>query len=347
MPQAWAAGSVFTLMQAILGIVPDAPRGKLYVDPAAGVAAGSDAPIFIWQPQIDIGFWRDGDETHFEVQKGAPEAVVRRSFGAQSLRSYGRRDMLARSLTSRDAALPAESLKALDWLNFFLAAPLMGFGPFVGVHLTENGWAPASIGAVLTISGLAGLTTQGPVTHGPDAPKRALVGVAVTPAALALTIFGLRLDFRSVAGAAIVKAPPAASLVQASLLSVWGWLDTTRSLSGWFGINVLHPLGAVSGCDQVPLVSAIHARHIPVAAALAIPLLWALLRIHGADIHFGRSCGAPDHHETKPNRVSRQSLFKASAFCFCNLPLSLSTRERFYPSASQRTMAHLKGIGPR
>ena len=32
-PQAWAAGSVFTLMQALLGFMPDAPRGKLYVDP--------------------------------------------------------------------------------------------------------------------------------------------------------------------------------------------------------------------------------------------------------------------------------------------------------------------------
>ena len=32
-PQAWAAGSVFALMQAMLGCVPDAPRGKLLVDP--------------------------------------------------------------------------------------------------------------------------------------------------------------------------------------------------------------------------------------------------------------------------------------------------------------------------
>jgi glycogen debranching enzyme len=32
-PQAWAAGSVFALLQAILGFVPDAPRGKLHVDP--------------------------------------------------------------------------------------------------------------------------------------------------------------------------------------------------------------------------------------------------------------------------------------------------------------------------
>ena len=32
-PQAWAAGSVFSLMQAMLGFLPDAPHGKLYIDP--------------------------------------------------------------------------------------------------------------------------------------------------------------------------------------------------------------------------------------------------------------------------------------------------------------------------
>ena len=32
-PQAWAAGSVFALLRAMLGFMPDAPRGKLYVDP--------------------------------------------------------------------------------------------------------------------------------------------------------------------------------------------------------------------------------------------------------------------------------------------------------------------------
>src|SRR5204863_4264952 len=32
-PQAWAAGSVFHLLQAILGLRADAPNGVLYVDP--------------------------------------------------------------------------------------------------------------------------------------------------------------------------------------------------------------------------------------------------------------------------------------------------------------------------
>ncbi|MGF6478074.1 hypothetical protein [Paraburkholderia sp. JPY419] len=32
-PQAWAAGSIFSLVYAILGVQPDAPRRQLYVDP--------------------------------------------------------------------------------------------------------------------------------------------------------------------------------------------------------------------------------------------------------------------------------------------------------------------------
>ena len=84
-PQAWAAGSVFTLMQAILGIVPDAPRGKLYVDPLlpAWLPDLTLLDLHLGSHRFDIRFWRDGDEMHLEVQKGAPEAVVRRSFGAQ------------------------------------------------------------------------------------------------------------------------------------------------------------------------------------------------------------------------------------------------------------------------
>jgi hypothetical protein len=48
--------------------------------------------------------------------------------------------MLIRLLNRRDALLPADSLQALDWLNFFLAALLMGFGPFVTVYLAGRGW---------------------------------------------------------------------------------------------------------------------------------------------------------------------------------------------------------------
>jgi predicted MFS family arabinose efflux permease len=44
-------------------------------------------------------------------------------------------------------------------------------------------------------------------------------------------------------------------------------------------------------------------------AALAVPTLLVLARVRPADIHFGRSVGAPDHHEpTMPRRATRRSL---------------------------------------
>ena len=84
-PQAWAAGSVFSLMQAILGIVPDAPHEKLYVDPLlpTWLPDLTLLDLHVGRHSFDIRFWRDGDETHFEVLKGDPKVVVRSSFGTQ------------------------------------------------------------------------------------------------------------------------------------------------------------------------------------------------------------------------------------------------------------------------
>jgi glycogen debranching enzyme len=83
-PQAWAAGSVFALLQAILGFVPDAPRGKLYVDPSlpAWLPDLTVLDLRVGGHRFDIRFWRDGPKTQFEVLQGDPTAIERRSFGA-------------------------------------------------------------------------------------------------------------------------------------------------------------------------------------------------------------------------------------------------------------------------
>src|SRR6516225_10246762 len=239
--------------------------------------------------------------------------------------------MLARSLTGPDNELPVESLKALDWLNFFLAALLMGFGPFVAVHLAESGWAPASIGAVLTIGGLAGLTTQVPAGELIDmiASKRALVGAAAAAAALALVIFGLRSDFPTVAGVAVMQGA-VGSVLGPSVAAISLGLVGHEALAERLGRN--QRFAAIGGLSAAAIMGAIgyllSTRDIFLfAAALAIPLLWALLSIRGANIHFGRSCGAPDHHANEPNRVSRRTLFKdvrLLAFMICLLLFQLA-----------------------
>lgn len=73
-PQAWAAGSIFHLIQAMLGIQADAPHGCLYVDPhlpkwlpqlkLSGLQVGDSS--------VDIEFTREKDVTHWRanVRKG-------------------------------------------------------------------------------------------------------------------------------------------------------------------------------------------------------------------------------------------------------------------------------------
>lgn len=84
-PQAWAAGSVFAFMEAILGFAPDAPRGKLYVDPSLPrwLPDLTLLDLRLGRELFDIRFWHDGDETRFEVLRGDPEAVQARRFGAR------------------------------------------------------------------------------------------------------------------------------------------------------------------------------------------------------------------------------------------------------------------------
>jgi glycogen debranching enzyme len=87
-PQAWAAGSVFSMLQALLGFDPDAPRGKLFLDPALPdwLPDLTLSDLRLGKQAFDIRFWRDGEETRFEVLKGDPFAVERRRLAAPARR---------------------------------------------------------------------------------------------------------------------------------------------------------------------------------------------------------------------------------------------------------------------
>jgi glycogen debranching enzyme len=78
-PQAWAAGSAFMLTQAMLGFLPDAPRNKLYVDPSlpTWLPDLTVQDLSVGKHKLDIRFWREGEQTEFEVIKGDPTLVER------------------------------------------------------------------------------------------------------------------------------------------------------------------------------------------------------------------------------------------------------------------------------
>ncbi|MGH6846985.1 MAG: amylo-alpha-1,6-glucosidase [Methylocella sp.] len=85
-PQAWAAGSIFMLTQAMLGFLPDAPRNKLYVDPLLPewLPDITIRDLRIGRHKFDIRFWREGERTEFEVLNGNASLVERCEVGVKT-----------------------------------------------------------------------------------------------------------------------------------------------------------------------------------------------------------------------------------------------------------------------
>ncbi|MBN8872480.1 MAG: amylo-alpha-1,6-glucosidase [Rhodospirillales bacterium] len=81
-PQAWAAGSCFALLQAMLGIIPDAPNEKLYVDPnlPAWLPDITLYDLRLGRRHFDIRFTREDETTTFEVLRGDRHHVERRRY---------------------------------------------------------------------------------------------------------------------------------------------------------------------------------------------------------------------------------------------------------------------------
>ncbi len=70
-PQAWAAGSVFHLLQAILGLQADAPSDRLYVDPRLPpwLPDVTLRDVAVGPASLDLRFWREGERTRWEVAR--------------------------------------------------------------------------------------------------------------------------------------------------------------------------------------------------------------------------------------------------------------------------------------
>jgi MFS family permease len=239
--------------------------------------------------------------------------------------------MVTISFNTQIAAPHSSSLHALDWLNFFLAALLTGFGPFVAVHLTDRGWDPAHIGFVLSASGLVGLITQIPGGELIDITKarRAIVGAGAAAIALALLAIALRPDFAWVAAALIMQGA-AGSILGPGIAAISLGLVGHDALAERLGRNQrFASIGGLAAAAFMGVIGYLLSTQdiFLVAAALAAPLLFALTRIRSSDIHFARSCGGSDHHAADPARVKRANLFKNSGlliFAVCLLLFQLA-----------------------
>jgi glycogen debranching enzyme len=77
-PQAWAAGTIFHLLQALLGLRADAPSQRLFVAPhlPPWLPDVTLHGLTVGHARLDLRFWRDGDQTRWDATLRSGELTV-------------------------------------------------------------------------------------------------------------------------------------------------------------------------------------------------------------------------------------------------------------------------------
>ena len=78
-PQAWAAGSIFMLLRAILGIEPDAPKKLLHLDPTLPdwLPELTISGLRVGHQQLAIRFTGEGAASRYEVLEGGDALTIK------------------------------------------------------------------------------------------------------------------------------------------------------------------------------------------------------------------------------------------------------------------------------
>jgi MFS family permease len=221
----------------------------------------------------------------------------------------------------------SRSVRALEWLNFFLADVQTGLGPFLAAYLAAGGWNPARVGFALTFGGLVTVALQTPAGAVVDAArnKRLLIainlGVLVAGAVLLLlplrapTVYGAQL---LIGGSAPFLGPSVAAIT----LGIVG----AQAFDRQFGRNqAFNAGGNVFTALLVAFVSYKFGYHaiFLVAIAMAIPTVLALAAIDSGQINYAwargasRDGGSPKNEGVRALARDRVLLFfLACAFLF-------------------------------
>lgn len=243
--------------------------------------------------------------------------------------------------------------QALNWLNFFTAAVQTGFGPFIAVFLTENGWSQTSIGVALSVGTAAALISQLPagviadhVDH-----KRALATFSlafISLSALLLTAW----PTKELVWASQIIHAVASSIMAPTIAALTLKLCGHAAFSARLGVNARYQsLGSAIAAGLLGLIGFYLSNRavFTLTAALAAPALFALWMIRQDD------CVDPtdDHPSIQHPRELRRgphrswSIFQTPslhAFAVCMTLFSLSNAAML-PLALNALARHGGGSG--
>lgn len=188
-----------------------------------------------------------------------------------------RRRAFARYLASPNQA-------ALDGLNGFVAAMQTGFGAFVPVYLAGHAWTQAQIGLALTLETVTSMIFQVPGAAVVDLTSRRRMLLGISIAAVAITALALAaMPARVPVILALMVHALAGSVLAPAIAAITLDLVGRRDLGERLGRNVrFASIGSGAGAALMGLcASLISERAVFVlAAALALPALWAVWSLH-------------------------------------------------------------------
>ena len=226
--------------------------------------------------------------------------------------------VVANALGSAVPPSSSASSSGLDGVNFFIAAMSAGFGPYVAAYLANQQWTPQDVGFVLSVSALAALLSQLPGGELVDIvrSKRLLLALGAVIVAISAIIIGIRPSLPVVSAGLILQGitggflGPAIASISLGIVGQTGLPDRLGRNQRFASIGGLIAAGLMGLIAYFLSYRAI----FTVVAVLVLPLLVILARIRPSEVHFGRACGAPDHHTIdQPARIRRKALWKNPA----------------------------------
>jgi MFS family permease len=211
---------------------------------------------------------------------------------------------LAGASNAIEASPSDTSLRSLDAVNLLLAAALSSFGPYVAVFLAEQDWTQPNIGFVLTAAGFAGLLAQLPGGGLLDAmrSKQTAVALGATMVAAAALIIAMwpslplvlaALVLQAITGGFLGLAVVAISLGLVGHAALGERLGRNQRFASTGGVLATGLMGLSGYFLSYRAIFFSYRAIFFAAAALVLPLLFALGRIQPSDIHFGRAVPHP------------------------------------------------------
>lgn len=178
----------------------------------------------------------------------------------------------------------ARSLRALDWLNFFVANVQTGFGPFIASYLAANKWTQGEIGLMLSVGTISAMASQLPAGALVDAlrNKKGAAAAAIIAIIISALLLGASPTFVSVFAAEVLHGFASCMLVPA-MAAISLALVSRADLGTRLGRNARW---ASIGSALTAALMGVFGEYLSLrsvfflTAALALPALVALNMIH-------------------------------------------------------------------